>query len=361
MTTATQTVRIGFIGAGGIARQRHLPGLQQVDGVEFVAVANRRRETAEQIAQEYGFATVLEDWRQVLERDDVDAVFIAAPPYLHAEATIAALDAGKHVFCQARMARNYADAKRMYERSLQTDLVTMLCPPPHAMAGDNYIKKLLADGFLGQTYDIHVHMLLDPYVDADAPLHWRQDEEISGYNTLHLGMYSEVLHRWFGWQRRVQAIVKNHIPRRRRADSGEMVDVKIADSLAIASEFERGPLAAWHCSGVTRFGGPNMIELYGSEGTLRYNIDTDEILGARIGDTGLQPMTIPTDLRREWRAEAEFIEAVRSGNRDVSPSFTEGIKYMEFTEAVYRSAAEGRAIDLPFDPGLVREPALKAM
>ncbi len=104
-----------------------------------------------------------------------------------------------------------------------------------------------------------------------------------------------------------------------------------------------------------------MIELYGSEGTLRYNIDTDEILGARIGDTGLQPMTIPTDLRREWRAEAEFIEAVRSGNREGSPSFTEGIKYMEFTEAVYRSAAEGRAIDLPFDPGLVREPALKAM
>jgi predicted dehydrogenase len=354
VSQATRTVRIGFIGAGGIARQRHLPGLQRVDGVEFVAVANRRRETAEAIAREYGFQTVLDDWRRLIERDDIDAVFIAAPPYLHAEATIAALDADKHVFCQARMARNYEEAKRMYERSLQTDRVTMLCPPPHAMPGDYYVKQLIRDGFLGSVYDVQVRMLTDPYADPNAPLHWRQDSEISGYNTLALGMYCEVLHRWLGWQRRVQAIVKAHIPQRRRADTGQMAEVKIADSLAIASEFENGALAAWHLSGVTRFGAPNMIELYGSNGTLQYNIDTNVIRGAQQGEAGLRELPIPSELRREWLAEAEFIEAIRTGNRDVSPSFTEGIKYIEFTEAVYRSSAEGRAIELPFEPGLVR-------
>ena len=211
------------------------------------------------------------------------------------------------------------------------------------MAGDYFVKKLLADGFLGRPYDIDVRLLTAPYADADAPLHWRQDSQISGYNTLALGMYCEVLHRWFGWQKRVQAIVKAHVPQRRRPDTGELAEVKIADSLAIASEFENGALASWHCSGVTRHGAPNMIELYGSDGTLRYNIDTDEILGARAGDSDLRPMPIPADLRREWLAEAEFLEAIRTGNRDVSPSFTEGIKYIEFTEAVYRSSAEGRA------------------
>lgn len=350
---ATRTIGIGFIGAGGIARQRHLPGLQRAGGVEFVAVANRRRETAEVIAHEYGFEMVLNDWRAVLDRPDVDAVFIAAPPYLHAEATIAALDAGKHVFCQARMARTYAEAKQMYERSQRTDRVTMLCPPPHAMAGDYFVKQLIADGFFDQVYDIHVHMLAAPYADPDAPLHWRQDSAISGFNTLMLGMYCEVLHRWFGWQQRVQAIVKAHIPTRRRPDTGEVVPVEIADSLAIASEFENGALAAWHCSGVTRHGAPNMIEIYGSAGSLRYNIDTDEILAAHAGDAGLTPLAIPADKRREWLAEAEFLNAIRTGDRAVSPSFTEGIKYIEFTEAVYRSSREGRAIDLPFDPGLV--------
>jgi predicted dehydrogenase len=354
-TSATRTVRIGFIGAGGIARQRHLPGLQRLDGIDLIAVANRRRETAVAIAHEYGFEMVLDDWRAVLDRRDIDAVFIAAPPYLHAEATSAALDAGKHVFCQARMARTYDEARRMYDRSRTTDLVTMLCPPPHAMAGDYVVKELLADGYLGRPYDIHVRMLTAPYADPDAPLHWRQDSAISGYNTLALGMYCEVLHRWLGWQRRVQAIVKAHIPQRRHPETGEPVEVKIADSLAIASEFENGALAAWHCSGVTRFGAPNTIELYGSAGTLRYNIDTDEILGARAGDAELRPIPIPAERRRAWTAEADFINAIRTGNRDVSPSFTEGIKYMEFTEAVYRSAAEGRAIDLPFDAGLLEQ------
>src|SRR5581483_9058834 len=105
-------------------KQRHLPGLKKVPGVELVAVANRRRETAEQVAKEWGFKQVEDDWRKILDNPDVDAVFIAAPPLLHKEATLAALQAGKHVFCQARMARNYAEAKEMYEASLRTDLRT---------------------------------------------------------------------------------------------------------------------------------------------------------------------------------------------------------------------------------------------
>src|SRR5687767_2833747 len=133
---ANQRIGIGFIGAGGIAKQRHLPGLKKVPGVEFVAVANRRRESADEVAKEWGFKQVYEDWRQVLDNPDVDAVFIAAPPLLHKEATLAALQAGKHVFCQARMARNYAEAKEMYDASQRTQLRTMLCPPPHGMPSD---------------------------------------------------------------------------------------------------------------------------------------------------------------------------------------------------------------------------------
>lgn len=350
---ATQTVRVGFIGAGGIARQRHLPGLRKVEGVELVAVSNRRRETAEAIASEYGFATVYDNWQAVLDRSDIDAVFIAAPPYLHAEATIAALQAGKHVFCQARMARTYAEAKAMYLQSQASDRVTMLCPPPHAMAGDYVVKRLLAEGFIGRPYDIQVRLLTAPYADPSAPLHWRQDRQVSGYNTLALGMFCEVLHRWFGWQRRLQAIVTTHIPERRNPADGRPVRVEIADSLAIASQFENGALASWHCSGVTRHGTPSTIELFGSDGTLRYTIDTDELHGARASDTALQPLPIPPDQRREWTAEADFISAIRTGQRDVSPSFTEGIKYIEFTEAVYRSSETGQAISLPFDSGLV--------
>lgn len=346
MASVNDRIGIGFIGAGGIARQRHLPGLQEVAGVEFVAVANRRRQTAEKVAADYGFKRVVDDWRAILEMPDVDAVFIAAPPYLHAVATIAALDAGKHVFCQARMARNYAEAKQMYDRSRQTKLVTMLCPPPHAMRGDYLVKKLIKDGYLGRLLELQVYNLLDSFVDPEAPLHWRQDFEVSGYNTLHLGMLVEVMHRWFGYANRVAAQAAIHTEKRRHPETGEIVPVKIADSLGVTARLENGALAVMHFSGTTRFAEESHFQMFGSEGTLYYYVNSHRILGARAGDKELQPIEIPSDLVREWRAEADFIDAIRLGT-PVSPDFTEGLKYMEFTEAVYRSANTGRAVDLP--------------
>src|SRR5690349_17580563 len=98
----TNAVRIGFIGAGAIARSRHVPGLRAIPGVEFVAVAIRSRASSEAAAREFGIAHAAGDWREVLRRDDVDAVFIGTWPYTHREMSVAALEAGKHVFCQAR-------------------------------------------------------------------------------------------------------------------------------------------------------------------------------------------------------------------------------------------------------------------
>ena len=339
-------VRIGFIGAGGIARQRHLPGLKQIPGVELVAVANLHRGSAEKVAAEYGFAHVCDDWRAVIARSDVDAIFIAGPPYLHRDATLAGLAAGKHVFCQARMARDYAEAREMYEAARRSDVVTMLCPPPHALTGDTFVKKLLKDGFLGQIREVHVHSLAGAFADSASPLHWRQDAYVSGFNTLNLGMLVEVLHRWVGYFGEVSAQVAYHTPRRPRVGSVQEVPVDVADSVGVVATLRGGGMAVFHFSGAVHFGGENRIELYGSDGTLVYPISTHRILGARAGDAALRPIEIPADLVREWRAEADFIDAIRTGS-PVSPDFEEGLRYMEVTEAVYRSARSRKAIHLP--------------
>src|SRR4051794_33151952 len=97
-------LKLGFIGAGGIARSQHLPNLKKIDGVKMVAVANRSRESSESVAKEYGIHEVMDDWKPLIARPDLDAIFIGTWPYMHREMSIAALKAGKHVFCQARMA-----------------------------------------------------------------------------------------------------------------------------------------------------------------------------------------------------------------------------------------------------------------
>ena len=341
---AQQRIGIGFIGAGGIAKQRHLPGLKKVPGVEFVAVANRRRESAEEVAREWGIATVHDDWRKVLETPGVDAVFIAAPPILHKEATLAALKAGKHVFSQARMARDYAEAKEMYDAAQRTQLRTMLSPPPHAMGADYMVKRLIQrENFLGKPLEVHVYGLTNQFADPNAPKHWRQDMEINGKNIYLLGMYAEVVHRWLGFNRRIQAITKVHHPHK-----GD-----IPESAVVAAEMENGALATYHLGGVSHHPQPNRVEMHGSEGTLIVSLaaNAGDVQGAKKGEE-LKSIPVPAEERREWLAEEEFIRAIREGG-PVTPDFHEGLKYMEFTEAVWRSSEEGRAIELPLEKAAV--------
>lgn len=343
------SLRIGIIGAGGIFKTRHLPGLRKIPDVQVVAVCNRSRKSGEAVAREWEIPEVLTDWRELVGRNDLDAIFIGTWPYTHAEMSIAALNAGKHVFCQARMARDTAEARQMVAAAeAHPGQVAMLCPPPAGMRGDRLIRKLIAEGYLGEPREVHATGLSAANADPAAPLHWRQIFELQGYNTLTLGMWIEVIHRWMGPHRAVAAILKTHTPQRKDPTTGEMREVRIAESASIAAELENGAIGSYSFSGVTRFAPHNTIQLYGSEGTLIYDLDTDEIRGARVGDPHAELIPIPADLVREWTVEADFIQAIRDG-KPVEPSFQDGLRYMEFTEAVYRSHANGVRIQLPLE------------
>ncbi|MGV3720804.1 MAG: Gfo/Idh/MocA family protein [Actinomycetota bacterium] len=341
------TLRIGIIGAGGIVKSRHLPGLRALPDVTVTAVCNRSRESGAAVAREWGIPDVMTDWRALVAREDLDAVFIGTWPYAHAEMSIAALEAGKHVFCQARMACDTTEAKAMLAvAEAHPKLTAMLCPPPHGMRGDRLIRRLLAEGYVGDLREVHAEGLSAGNIDPAAPLHWRQNFALQGYNTLTLGMWIEVIHRWVGPHRSVSALVKTHTPMRVDPETGEPKTVRIAESLAISAELANGAVGSYRFSGVTRFPPHNTIRLYGTEGSLHYDLDTDEITGGRSGDAQASPIPIPPQLVREWTVEADFIRAVRAGT-PVEPSFRDGLQYMEFTEAVYRSSETGRATSLP--------------
>ena len=88
----------------------------------------------------------MQNWADLLALDDLDIVWIGTPPYMHSAVTVSALEAGKHVFCQARMSMDLAEAEEMLAASKRfPELVTMLCPPPFGLRGDLLVKKLLAE------------------------------------------------------------------------------------------------------------------------------------------------------------------------------------------------------------------------
>jgi predicted dehydrogenase len=285
-------------------------------------------------------------WREVVDDAEVDAVCIGTWPNLHAAATCAALDAGKHVLCEARMAMNADEAQQMLCAAQESGKVAMLVPSPFGLKGDRVMREMIADGYLGEVREIYVRGLSPGLIDEASPLHWRLRAELSGVNIMSLGIVNETLQRWFGRTESVMAQTSLFVPRRRDPETGDLQDVDIPDSLAILARMATGAQCVYHLSGHAPHGGPMQIAAYGSEGTLIYDLGSDTITGGKIGDKELSHIDIPADKAGRWQVEEDFIAAIRDGRPVTMTSFSDGVKYMCFTEAVRMSAETGRRVSL---------------
>jgi predicted dehydrogenase len=342
-------IRIGIVGAGAITLQRHIPGFRALPGVRIVGVCNRRRESSNRVAREFDIPRIFESWEHLVDSSDVDAVVIGAWPYLHCPVTLAALDAGKHVLTQARMAMNAREAQRMLDKSLERpELVAMVVPSPYGLTGDRFVRELLADGAIGRHLrELHVHGWSADLADRRTPLHWRQVTKYSGFNMLNLGILHETALRWTTPPVRVYAFANKFVPRRDDPETGQRVRVGAPDSVQVISNQEDGSVGVYRVSGVLWHDRGNRIALYGSGGTLSYDLTRDELLYGRATEPELKPLPIPDNLRGGWRVEADFIDAIREGRPVTHTDFATGVRYMQFTEAVARSSRHQEPVDLP--------------
>jgi len=344
-------IRVGIVGLGANTRLRHVPGLRACDDVEIISVCNRRSESTRRAADEYGIPKTFDKWQNLVADVDIDAVMIGTWPYLHCEITVAALRAGKHVLVEARMARNAAEAHLMFEASRQNEnLVAQIVPSPFGLRAHQMVKELLNDGYVGEIREVVVLGCNAGQSDPATPLHWRQSAEFSGLNMLAMGILHETLIRWVPDPVRVLAQTQTFTPQRPKPDTGEPGDVDSPDSVHVLTELPGGARGIYHLSGVTHHAPPMQIRIFGSEGTLQCLCAPDDrLLGARRGEDKLTEILIPAEKQGGWRVEADFIDAIRGDKSVQFTDFATGVRYMEFTEAVARSAASGRAIPLPLE------------
>ncbi len=336
----SSTIRVGIVGLGGNCRLRHVPGLRACPGVQIAAVCNRRRASTRAAAAEFAIPRTHERWEDLVADPGVDAVLIGTWPYLHCSITLAALEAGKHVLTEARMAMNADEARSMLAASrAHPELVCQIVPSPLGLRGDRVVKQLVAAGYLGELREVVVIGTTDTLADPATPLSWRQVREFSGLNMLTLGILHETLIRWVPDPVRVQAQAHAFTPERVDPVRGTPVPVGTPDSVQVLTVLENGARGMYHVSGVTRFGPGSQIHLYGSEGTLKYELaPQDRLWGAQRGATQLQEIAVPAEHEYGWHVEEEFVAAIR-GEREVEfTDFATGVRYMEFTEAVAKAA-----------------------
>ena len=336
----TNTIRVGVVGAGANTVSRHLPGLLQQPDVDIASVCNRSRESSERVARQFDIGRVYDTWPELVAADDTDAIMIGTWPYLHCPITLAALEAGKHVLCEARMAMNADEARSMLAASRgRPELIAQIVPAPHTLGEDGTIRRYLTEERVGDL--LAVELIDSGSFRTGGPLHWRHTRELSGLNVMTMGIWYEALMRWAGPATRVAAFGRTFVPMRPDAD-GVQHAAPIPDHIDVLGDLACGAQLRLQVSQVTGLR-PSGAWICGSEGTLHRDAEGGLHYGAR-GDTALSPVTVEPRDAGAWRVEEEFINAIR-GREEISHTrFADGVQYMEFTAAVHRSLASGRAV-----------------
>lgn len=354
---AEDTIRVGFIGAGANTGLRHIPGLRAQPGVELAGVANRSLASSQRVCDEYEIPKAYEDWVDLIDDDDIDAICIGTWPYMHRTLTLAALDAGKHVLCEARMAMDSAEAREMLDASnASPDLIAQVVPPPHTMPVERHLIDLISDGYIGDVLHVNIRAFNErKWPDTDTPVHWRHDRDLSGNNVMTMGIWYENLMRLVGRASSVQAQAQTTVKHRKNAD-GIRTEMTIPDQLDILYSLAGGGTVNMSvATAIGTFQPPFDLWIFGDHGT--FHIDTPDftkpgapqlrVTGGKRGDSEMSEIVVPAEKVGGWRVEEEFINAIRGIEPVTRTNFTDGLKYMEFTDAVQMAWQSGERVSLP--------------
>jgi predicted dehydrogenase len=343
-TRHRQRLGVGFVGAGGLVRERLAPGLRAIPGVKLVNVATSDPASGARAAAELGFERSASDWRRVVDDRQVDAVVVATWPDLHAPVTLAALDAGKHVLTTGRMAMDATEAARMLAASrARRHLVAMLVPGAFSLWADRAISRILAEGTLGDLRSVRLTWSGGVY--GTDP--WRRLRRHSGNNVMALGIVHEAMVRWLGRSQAVSAVLALQEPEL-ETGRGDRIRVDVPD---LVHALVRFPGQVESVLDITAMSRPEPLACWfqGSRKTLRADFGRGR-LELAAPDGPFRRVPISAGERGRWHVERDFVEAIREGWPATLVDFETGWHGMAFTDAVHRAAQEAVRVDIPDAP-----------
>lgn len=188
-------IKIGIIGCGGIANNKHMPRLAMIDEVEMVAFCDIELDKATKAAEEFGVsdAECFEDYKELLKLD-LDAVHVCTPNNSHSEISVAALKADKHVMCEKPMAKTSKGAKAMVEAAKSSGKILTIGYQNRFRVDSQYLKRASVNGDLGEVYFAKAHALRRRAVPTWGV--FLKEEEQGGGPLIDIGTHALDLTLW---------------------------------------------------------------------------------------------------------------------------------------------------------------------
>lgn len=337
--------RLAIIGTSWWVDAMYLPALTTLDGVLVAALAGRNEQRARSRADAWSVDGAYTDWRTMIDKEQPTGLVVAASNPVHYPATKFALERGIHVLCEKPVAENYARAAELADLADRHDLVTMVPFTYAFMPGFRFLHHLVDDGYVGRLHHLSFHYHAGYALGGEYD--WKLDARANPSGALG-DIGSHFLHLALLLGGTVRSVTANLSAAGRRTavdPRGEPYPVA-SDTATVILEFDSGATGHVHASSVAHEGTSmdqrHLIELHGSDGTLRYECDWDhlqEVRGARVGTGPPRPMPIPDEIwgpvrresvhdtyrdvfrttdvmAREWAASLEGGHAVRPDLRD---------------------------------------------
>src|SRR5579859_5692589 len=238
----------------------------------LVAIAGRNNEAVSEAAKRYGYEMYYTDWREMLKNPDIQLFDNSGPNDSHAEPTIAAAQAGKHVFCEKPLGRTATESRQMLDAVIKAGVKHMVAFNYRFVPAIRQTRELIDSGALGQIYHFRATYLQEWIADPNFPMVWRLDKNVAGSGALgDLGAHIIDLARFLvGEPARMMAMTRTFI-KDRPSDAGGRQHVTVDDAFVATVEFANGALGTLEA---TRFApgrkNSNTFEINAEHGSIHF-------------------------------------------------------------------------------------------
>jgi predicted dehydrogenase len=357
-------IRVGIVGASanrGFASISHIPALKGMPDFEIVAVCGSRQDSAEATAKHYGARLAFADAAKMAAHPDVDLVTVSVKVPDHYVPVMAAIDAGKHVYCEWPLGRNTEEAIRLRDAAETKGICHAVGLQGQVSPAINYVKDLIAAGHIGRVLcgTLFVNAgnwgkTLDRAYQADFA---------NGANLMTItgGHNLDALCHCLGEFRELSAFAvsqRDHIP---LDGTGEMIAKDVPDQLIVSGVVDGGAVVSVQVRGGMTRGRAFLFEIHGEDGDLVLAATTRDstqrqeltVQGARGKDAKLADMPIPAKYR--WVPDtvpqgsaynvaqlyARLGQGIREGN-PISPGFDAAVTRHQLLDMITRAATTGQ-------------------
>jgi predicted dehydrogenase len=356
-------IRVGIVGASpdrGFASIAHIPALQALPEFEISAVCTTRQDSADAAAGHFGIPLAFSDAGKLAQHPDVDLVTISVKVPDHYGPVMAAIEAGKHVYCEWPLGRDTGEAERMLAAAQRRGIRHAVGLQGQMSPAINYVKDLVADGYVGRVLSATM-IGCAPNWGASIDRAYQADSA-NGANLMTItgGHTIDALCHCLGEFREVAAFVVSQRDRIPVQETGEMVAKTSPDQLVVNGIVGDGVVVSFQIRGGMRRGTEFLFEIHGEDGDLqltatsRASMQRQELnlKGAR-GDGGVFA-DLPVPSKYRWVPErvspespynvaqlyVRLAESIRDG-RPVSPGFDAAVTRHRLLDAIVRASETG--------------------